>query len=104
MRRTSIISTLLLAVPLTVACVTSSTVLAPGADKVRLTSSPADVANCKAVGNLGDIYPTPPTGFFGIGRAADQTDYYNIIRNKIIGLGGNAGLIATGAAIAYQCP
>lgn len=66
--------------------------LVPGADKVRITNTPSDVANCKALGNL------PPGGAFGDENA------WAVIRNNTIGLGGNTVLMAPGVAIAYQCP
>lgn len=71
--------------------------LVPGADKVRVTNNPSDVANCKAVGEL------PPGG--AVGSANDWT----MVRNRTVGLGGNtiyfapaAGMAASG--MAYECP
>ena len=72
-------------------CETEPTALAPGADKVRITNSPSDVANCKAVGNLR-VAPTPA-----------QNDVA-LIRNQTIGFGGNTAFLTTGSGIAYQCP
>lgn len=66
--------------------------LVPGADKVRFTNAPADVANCKAVGNL------PAGGAFGAENA------WAVARNNVIALGGNTALLAPGVAMAYQCP
>lgn len=69
------------------ACV--SPALAPGADKVRITDKPSDVANCKAVGNLpSDSYASNAVS----------------LRNKTIGLGGNTAFVTPGSGIAYQCP
>jgi hypothetical protein len=66
--------------------------LVPGADKVRFTNNPSDVANCTAVGNL------PRGGAFGEENASA------VVRNDTIGLGGNTALLAPGVAIAYECP
>jgi len=80
-----------LVLPVLAGCET--TALAPGADKVRLTSNPSDVANCKAVGNLA-----PPK--------ADTANVIpeNVIRDQTIGFGGNTAFVTVGAGIAYQCP
>jgi hypothetical protein len=74
-------------------CVTVA--LAPGADQVRLTQNPADVASCKAVGNV----KTPLSG----------VDAVPSIRNQAVGLGANAIFITrdlNGAmeGVAYHCP
>lgn len=81
------------------ACATTQ--LAPGADKVKLTKTAADVAGCTAVGNI----QVPRTdGMVSYGLAEIQ------FRNMVIGLGGNAGFItygpfkAPGDGIAYRCP
>jgi hypothetical protein len=87
MRHLSVCSALLVVLTLE-ACVT--TVLAPGADKVRMTSSPADVAGCKALGNLEG--------------SSDAINYQNIVRNETVGLGGNVAFLTTGSGIAYLCP
>lgn len=43
------------AAPAVIACsVTACVSLAPGADKVRLTKTPSDVARCSAVGNVSE--------------------------------------------------
>jgi len=93
------------AIVITVACVTLGTAcvtLAPGADQVRLTKSPADVATCRAVGNI-QVPRDPQTGTVDL-NAQRQ------FRNQVVGLGGNAGLVTDGllgipsAGIAYQCP
>jgi hypothetical protein len=77
--------------------------LAPGADQVRLTRTPADVATCKPVGNI--LVPNMP--------GWDRPDYANaqhLFLNQVVGLGGNAGLVTTEVVavplggIAYQCP
>ncbi|HZF19728.1 MAG TPA: hypothetical protein VE008_08485 [Burkholderiales bacterium] len=80
--------------------------LAPGADQVRITKNPADVAGCKAVGNVS-LGP------------ADYLMYSETrMRNRVVGLDGNTlfvtvsteGLDANGApykilqeGVAYRC-
>lgn len=69
--------------------------LVPGAERIHLTSSAAELTKCKA---LGDVYPaymeTPRIEF----------------RNNVAGLGGNAALVTAGTVkdplqgVAYQCP
>lgn len=71
--------------------------LVPGADKVRITNNPPDVANCKAVGNL------PPGGAIG------DENGWAWIRNRTIGLGGNTAFFApasgmAASGMAYECP
>jgi hypothetical protein len=87
------------AVLITMACVTLGTacvnpiILAPGADQVRLTKNPGDVANCAPSGNIRQEYPDID-GF----------------RNRVVGLGGNAALVTEGSlgfplvAVVYRCP
>lgn len=55
-----------------------------------MTSSPADVAGCKALGNLEG--------------SNDAVNYQNIVRNETVGLGGNVAFLTTGSGIAYLCP
>lgn len=79
------------------ACATVA--LAPGADKVRLTQTAADVAACTPVGNLhlgaGPNGPPNPAA---------------ALRNEVIGLGGNTAFVTTGSltiptdGVAYKCP
>lgn len=71
--------------------------LVPGAEKVRITNNPADVANCKAVGDL------PPGGAIGDENA------WTMVRNHTIGLGGNTAFFApavgmAASGMAYDCP
>ena len=79
-------------------CVT----LAPGANQVKVTKNPQDVAACKAVGNIQ--VPTTAGGTVDMANAANQ------FRNQVVGLGGNTGLVTAGLVgvpsqgIAYQCP
>jgi hypothetical protein len=73
--------------------------LVPGADQVRLTKNPTDIANCKPSGNvnvvLGEVYAHNLQGAF---------------RNRVVGLGGNAAMVTYGSlkfpeqGVAYQCP
>jgi len=78
------------------ACAT--TTAAPGADKVRLTASASDVANCTAVGNI----KSPAT--------TTSADIATEFRNQIIGLGGNTAFVTKGSpnypaeGVAYRCP
>jgi hypothetical protein len=86
-------ATILFALP--AACTTIAPV--PGADKVRITNVPSDVADCKAVGNL------PPGGAIGDENA------WTWVRNRTIGLGGNTAYFApafgmAASGMAYQCP
>lgn len=75
--------------------------LAPGADKIHVTSTPSDVSSCTAVGNL----QVPRTGGnVDIANASSQ------FRNQAIGLGADTALVTYGSAgvpvegIAYRCP
>jgi hypothetical protein len=76
-------------------CVT----LAPGADKVKMTQNPADVASCSAVGNIKA--PRDSQG------QVDIFDQENTLRNQTVGLGGNTALETStllGEGVAYRCP
>jgi hypothetical protein len=76
------------------ACVTVTA--APGADLVKLTRVPADVAACKAVGNIELTREDIGSGL----------DVQPAMRNKAVGLGANAVLITTPAGlsgVAYHC-
>jgi hypothetical protein len=74
---------------------------APGADKVKVTDSPTDVAACTAVGNIN--VPAPEISFDG---SAQMT----ALRNQAVALGGNAALVTVNwpngrvDGIAYRCP
>ena len=74
---------------------------APGADKVKVTNSPNDMAACTAVGNIK--VPAPQTAVDG---SAQMTQF----RNQAVGLGGNAALVTVNwpsgqiDGIAYRCP
>ena len=71
------------------------TALVPGADKVRITRSPDEVASCKPVGNI-DLKDTDAN--------------IKAFRNRVVGLGGNATMLTTGTpvspsqGVAYLCP
>jgi hypothetical protein len=75
----------------------------PGADKVRITKSPSDVANCTAVGNI-KVPTNPSSGTVDIANA--ETEF----RNQTIGFGGNTGFVSSGLlgapaeGVAYRCP
>jgi len=75
---------------------------APGADKVKVTKTAADVVSCTAVGNIQ--VPRNSEGLLPIDEAGTE------FRNRIVGLGGNAGLVTSGMlsvpaeGIAYRCP
>ena len=73
--------------------------LAPGADKVHVTSKASDVANCTAVGNLK--ISRDAQGQVDLANA--ETEY----RNQTVGLGGNTALVTSaimGQGIGYRCP
>jgi len=71
---------------LIVGCTTVA--VAPGADKMRLTGNAADVATCKAVGNIKtpEVSPGLMNSFF----AEKQ------FRNLAVGLGSDVALVTEG--------
>jgi hypothetical protein len=77
-------------------------VVAPGADKVRLTGKAADVTTCNAVGNIKTPEVSP--GLVSIAYAEKQ------FRNLAVGLGSDVALVTEGsvsvpvAGIGYRCP
>jgi hypothetical protein len=82
-------------VTLLMACVS----LAPGADKVRITTNAPDVANCNAVGNIN--LPRNAQG------QANSLDADTEFRNQTVGFGGNTAFVTStvlGQAVAYRCP
>lgn len=82
-------------VSLLAACATVA--LAPGADKVRVTSNSQDVASCTAVGNVR----VPPNAQSTVTNPIDD------LRNQTLGLGGNTTFVTSaelGEGIAYHCP
>jgi hypothetical protein len=76
--------------------------LAPGGESIKVTEKGADVASCKAVGNIR--VPKDKQGNVDIASAQTQ------FRNQTVGLGGNVGLVTEGflkvpvAGVAYHCP
>jgi hypothetical protein len=70
--------------------------LAPGADQIRVTRVPTDVATCVVVGNVD--------GAVGSGLALDGMRQ---LQNQTVGLGGNTVLVTTELppqkGIAYRC-
>jgi len=87
---------MLAAVGVSAGCVSTVT-LAPGADQVKLTHNAADVASCKAVGNVTGLGPGPSTS---------PLDIEPQMRNRTIGLGGNTVFLTRGPfdGVAYRCP
>jgi hypothetical protein len=73
--------------------------LAPGAERLRITNNAADVASCKAVGNV----KAKSDSVF------DSDAVTAAIRNQALGLGGNT-ILFTGyvgsseEGVAYNCP
>lgn len=89
----------LASVLLLTACATTVT-LAPGANKVRVTSNAHDLTTCTAVGNVHLPPSSPRYGPF----YANPIDE---LRNQTVGLGGNTLFVtsgATGEGVAYRCP
>ena len=74
---------------------------APGADKIKITRNPSDVAKCKAVGNI--TVPKDVNGAVNGWTAATE------FRNRTVGFGGNTGFVTVGSegvpeeGIAYHC-
>lgn len=89
----------LASVLLLTAC-TTTVALAPGANKVRITSNAQALTACTAVGNVRLPPISPRYGPF----YANPIDE---LRNQTVGLGGNTLFItskATGEGVAYRCP
>jgi hypothetical protein len=76
--------------------------LAPGADKVRFTKNAADVATCRAVGNVR--VPIESQG------QVDIADADTRFRNQVLGFGGDTAFVTSSSlgipvqGIAYRCP
>ena len=68
-------------------------VLAPGAEQVKITSNPSDVAGCQAVGNVT--------------AGPNQPDWGNELSNRTFGLGGNVLFLTNkfvgNEGVAYRC-
>jgi hypothetical protein len=76
------------------ACTT--VVLAPGADRVKLTHNSSDVSNCKVVGNVSGQVTSGEDAVYSTAQ----------LRNQVIGLGGNVVLLTTSSSkygVAYLC-
>jgi hypothetical protein len=77
-------------------CVTGNVTLAPGADQIKVTKVPTDVASCVAVGNVD--------GQNGSGLTSDGIRQ---MQNQTVGVGGNAVLVTSDISpqkgIAYRC-
>jgi hypothetical protein len=75
--------------------------LAPGADKVRLTTDTSDVVMCTAVGNV-----RVPVD---VNRQVDIANASTLFRNRVVALGGNTGFVTDGpvnipvGGVAYSC-
>ena len=85
----------LASVSLLTGCVTSA--LAPGADKVHLTTDARDVTACTAVGNVIGVQSNNPL----------RDNAISEMRNQTIGLGGNTVFVTDGElgeGVAYRCP
>jgi hypothetical protein len=84
---------------LMVGCTTIT--VAPGADQVMLTANPADVATCKAAGNI----KTPEVGRGLVSISAAEKQF----RNLAVGLGSDVALVTEGTVsvpvtgIGYRC-
>jgi Domain of unknown function (DUF4156) len=84
------------------ASLTGCVSLAPGADKVRITKTAADVSSCTAVGNVR--VPQDSNGQPNIANADAE------VRNQPLGLGGNAVFVTSSSlgvpveGVAYRCP
>ena len=86
-----------------VACgMTGCVSLVPGADKVMLTKDPSAVVTCFAVGNVRVSVD--------VNRQSDLANASTHFRNRVVGLGGNTGLVRNGSVdiptegVAYRCP
>ena len=94
------LNTRMVLVPVAFAVGLSSCVVAvapvPGADKVRLTRNASEVSTCSAVGNIS----------VNASGSNARTEF----RNKVVGFGGNIGVVTNGPTwapvegIAYRCP
>ena len=88
---------------LLVACgVTGCVSLAPGANKVLVTSDASAVVTCTAVGNIREQVD--------VNRQTDTANASAVFRNRVVALGGNTGLVTDGSVrvpaqgVAYRCP
>jgi hypothetical protein len=76
-------------------CATNVT-LAPGADKIKVTKVPTDVASCVVVGNVD-----------GNNSSGLTSDGIRQLQNQTVGVGGNTVLVTSDIppqkGIAYRC-
>ena len=76
--------------------------LAPGADKVLLTTDASAVVTCTAVGNVREQVD--------VNRQTDTANASAVFRNRVVALRGNTGFVTDGSVrvpvqgIAYRCP
>ena len=76
--------------------------LAPGADKVLLTTDSSAVMTCTAVGNVREQVD--------VNRQTDTANASAVFRNRVVALGGNTGFVTDGSVrvpvqgVAYRCP
>jgi hypothetical protein len=74
---------------------------APGAEEIRITRDAADVAKCRAVGNIA---VPKQDGVVDVVSAKTQ------FQNQAVGFGANTALVTEGAlfapaaGVAYRCP
>ena len=90
------------AILLVVCGVTGCVSLAPGADKVLLTTDASAVVTCTAVGNVREEVD--------VNRQTDTANASAVFRNRVVALGGNTGFVTDGSVrvpvqgVAYRCP
>ena len=77
-------------------CATDNVTLAPGADQIKVTKVPTDVASCVAVGNVD-----------GGNSSGLTSDGIRQLQNQTVGVGGNTVLVTSDIppqkGIAYHC-
>jgi hypothetical protein len=86
---------LLLLISVLSGCLSANVTLAPGADKIKVTKSPTDVASCVAVGNVD-----------GRNASGLTSDGVRQMQNQTLGVGGNVLLVTSELSqkgIAYRC-
>jgi hypothetical protein len=82
-------STILILAALSTSCAISGIILAPGADQVRITTSPADVSNCTAVGNIS------PDALNNLN--------HRVAQNQAVGLNAEVVFDTGYGGVAYRC-
>ena len=83
------VSLILIFADLSTGCAISGIVLAPGADQVRITTNPADVSNCTAVGNISP-------------DAINNLDH-RVAQNQAVGLNADVVFSTGYGGVAYRC-